>query len=98
MSKKQRTRNAIEHEKNEKTLIAEIGSPFGFMQTEAVALFNASVVRKKDVSTKPAIEKLGYVAGVVSLNDDIEVLVKFHDELLQLNKSQFKAQIVVLPG
>jgi hypothetical protein len=98
MSKKQRTRNHKDYNERRNALLEEIGSPFGFMQNEAVALFNASVVRKSDVSKTPSIEKLGYVAGVISLNEEIEVLVKFHDETLQLKKPEFKDLIVVLPG
>lgn len=79
-------------------MISAFGEPDSFLLDEAVALINQHVVRKKDLRKRPAIEKLGYIAGVVTLNDEVEILIKFrNDELIQLNKRGFEALIAVVP-
>lgn len=41
----------------------------------------------------PPIDLIGFIAGVITLNEEVEVLVKFPDELLQLNKASFSEKI-----
>jgi len=76
--------------------VSAIGGASSFELEEAVALMNLHVVRKEDLDQPPTIEQLGYVAGVVSLNSEIEVLIKFLDVLLQINKAQFKQLLEVV--
>jgi hypothetical protein len=76
--------------------ISPVGGTEGFALKEAFALMNQNVVKKTDLKKPPTLEQLGYVAGVVSLNDEIEVLIKFIDELMQINKSQFQRLMKVV--
>ena len=66
--------------------ITVIGEPTQFTLEEACGLLNAHVVRKNRPGDASASGELGYIAGVVTLNDQIEILAKFEKELLQLNK------------
>ena len=76
--------------KKEIPMISLIGGRESFSLEEAVALMNLHVVRAEHMSASPSIEHMGYIAGVVSLNDEIEILVKFSDELMQINKAGFE--------
>jgi len=78
-------------------MIDLIGGWGGYTLEEATALVHAEVVRKEDYSKNPPVEKRGFIAGVISLNDEIELLVKFDDQLLQIGKENFEASIVILP-
>lgn len=84
---------------NASRVIDTIGGWGGYTLEEAVSLMNLHVVKKEHVKKNkpPAIENLGYIAGVVSLNDEIEIIVKFHDEMLQLTKEAVTEQIHILP-
>jgi hypothetical protein len=68
-----------------------------FTQKEACELLNSHVIKKENESNENlAIEDIGFIAGVITLNDEIEVMVKFPDELLQLSKSTFNKNISLL--
>lgn len=68
-----------------------------FTQQEACDLLNSHVVRKEHEHNKNIeICNIGYVAGVITLNDEIEVMVKFSKELLQLNKFKFQRDISLI--
>lgn len=78
-------------------MIEMIGGWDGYTLEEATAMIHAEVVFKEDYSRNPPIEKRGFVAGVISLNDEIELLVKFDDNLIQVTKAAFEDKIAVLP-
>lgn len=64
-----------------------------FTLEEAVSLIYRHVVLKKNVSVsgkKPDVTVIGHVCGVLTLNDQIEVVVKFHDDLRQFTKEEFE--------
>jgi len=84
---------------NASRVIETFGSWGGYTLEEAVSLMNLHVVKKEHFKKNktPDIEKLGYIAGVVSLNDEIEVIVKFHEEMLQLTKEAVSQQIHIIP-
>ncbi|WP_441002635.1 hypothetical protein [Pseudocolwellia agarivorans] len=68
-----------------------------FTQKEACKLLNSHVIKKENESNENlAIEDIGFIAGVITLNDEIEVMVKFPDELLQLSKLTFNKKISLL--
>lgn len=71
-------------------------SPFSFTLSEAVSLFHHEVMLKKDVGKPPSTENVGLIVGVVQINDEIEVLIKFIDELMQLNKRGVKDLLEVI--
>jgi len=61
-----------------------------FTQEEAVNLLNSHVVKKGDEEkAKTSIEYIGFIAGVLTLNDEIEVVIKFPNKLSQFTKIAF---------
>ncbi|MGJ0485658.1 MAG: hypothetical protein ACR65R_14195 [Methylomicrobium sp.] len=69
-----------------------------FMLNEAVSLIYRHIVLKKnmDKSNTPDITQIGHICGVLTLNDQIEIVIKFHDELRQFTKQEFEAEIKLL--
>jgi len=68
-----------------------------FTPQEAFELLNSHVVKKEDENNKNlAIEKIGFVAGVITLNDEVEVMIKFPKQLIQLTKTAFAEQMTLL--
>lgn len=68
-----------------------------FTLQEAFELLNSHVVKKEDENNKNLpIEKIGFIAGVITLNDEVEVMIKFPKELVQLTKTTFASQITLL--
>jgi len=68
-----------------------------FTPQEAFDLLNSHVVKKEDENNKNLpIEKIGFVAGVITLNDEVEVMIKFPKQLIQLTKSVFSEQMTLL--
>ena len=39
---------------------------------------------------------IGGICGVLTLNDQIEIVIKFHDEMRQFTKEEFYAQVKLL--
>jgi hypothetical protein len=79
-----------------KQAIREIHTMNEFTLEEAVSLIYRHVVLKKNLPasfTKSDVTKLGHVCGVLTLNDQIEVVVKFHDELKQFTKEEFNKEV-----
>jgi len=71
-------------------------SILGFTIEEATALLNQHMIRERDIKKKPNPQHIGFVAGVLTLNDEIEIVVKFFDEVLQFTKSEYQSQLVQL--
>jgi hypothetical protein len=68
-----------------------------FTMQEACELLNSHVVKKEDENNKNLpIEKIGFIAGVITLNDEIEVMIKFPNQLTQLTKTAFAEQMSLL--
>lgn len=68
-----------------------------FTQNDACELLNSHVIRNKDTQIKNlTVDHIGYIAGVITLNDEIEVIIKFPDGIVQLTKSKFNQQITLL--
>ncbi len=66
---------------------------------EAVSLIYRLSVLKKNASKlgqKPSITQIGHICGVLTLNDQIEIVIKFHDEMRQFTKEEFYAQVKLL--
>lgn len=69
----------------------------GFTKEEAFELINSHVVRVEDKHIKqPNIEKTGFVAGLMTINDEVEIVIKFLGGIEQLTKSEFTAQMHLL--
>jgi hypothetical protein len=74
---------------------------FGFVDQftlqEAFELLNSHVIRKEDENNENlAIDQIGFIAGVLTLNDQVEVMVKFPKEIIQLTKNGFVEKISLL--
>ena len=68
-----------------------------FTLNEAFELLNCHVVKKGDEDkAKSTIEVIGFVAGIITLNDEVEVMIKFPKGLIQLTKTAFSEQMTLL--
>jgi hypothetical protein len=70
-----------------------------FNLEEAVSLIYHLAVLKKDVKPsgqKYDITKIGHICGVLTMNDQIEIVIKFHDDLRQFTKEEFYKEIKLL--
>jgi hypothetical protein len=66
---------------------------------EAVSLIYRLAVLKKDAPVpgkKLSITQIGHICGVLTLNDQIEIVIKFHDEMRQFTKEEFYVQVKLL--
>ena len=80
-----------------KDLIKDIMNPFTL--DEAVFLIYRLAVLKKDAvqsGQKYSITQIGHICGVLTLNDQIEIVIKFHDEMRQFTKEEFYAQVKLI--
>lgn len=78
-------------------LIKDIMNPFTL--EEAVSLIYRAAVLKKDErqpGKKYSIKQIGSICGVLALNDQIEIVIKFYDEMRQFTKEEFYAQVKIL--
>ncbi|SKA94995.1 hypothetical protein SAMN02745130_03714 [Thiothrix eikelboomii] len=70
-----------------------------FTLDEAVTLIYRHVVLKKNVAShneRPQLSNIGHVCGVLTLNEQIEIVVKFQDELRQFSKLEFQSELAIL--
>jgi len=68
-----------------------------FTLQEAFELLNCHVVKKEDDNNENlAVDKIGFIAGVLTLNDEVEVMVKFPKEIIQLTKTALTEQMSLL--
>ena len=68
-----------------------------FTLQEAFELLNSHVVKKKDEENENlSIDQIGFIAGVLTLNDEVEVMVKFPKEIIQLTKIAFTEKMSLL--
>lgn len=80
-----------------KDLIKDMMNPFTL--EEAVSLIYHLAVLKKDErqpGKKYSITQIGHICGVLTLNDQIEVVIKFYDGMRQFTKEEFYAQVKIL--
>ncbi|MEH6542467.1 MAG: hypothetical protein V7721_00865 [Porticoccaceae bacterium] len=69
---------------------------FGFDLDEAYPLINLTVVSIDTQSTTPSITEIGIICGVLSINDEVELVIKFMDELRQYTKTEFVSQLKII--
>lgn len=66
---------------------------------EAISLIYRLAVLKKDApepGKKLSITQIGHICGILTLNDQIEIVIKFHDEMRQFTKEEFNVQVKLL--
>jgi hypothetical protein len=68
----------------------------GFTLEEATKLMYQEVVKKENQHKPKTVERVGVVLGVLSLNDEIEVVVQFLGEMEQFVKDEFESQLVIV--
>ncbi|SEM93568.1 hypothetical protein SAMN05216325_104180 [Nitrosomonas marina] len=68
-----------------------------FILEEAVSLIYRLAILKKNATadTKPDITQIGHICGVLTMNDQIEIVIKFHDELRQFTKEEFNNEVLL---
>lgn len=70
-----------------------------FTLNEAVSLIYRLAVLKKDAQQpgkKYSITQIGHICGVLALNDQIEIVIKFYDEMHQFTKEEFYSQVKLI--
>lgn len=67
-----------------------------FTVAEATALLNHQVIRQEHLEHQSKIENIGFIAGVLTLNEETEVVVKFIDGIYQFTKHEFNQQITII--
>jgi hypothetical protein len=70
-----------------------------FTLEEAVSLIYRHAVLKKNVSASgkvPDISQVGHICGVLTINNQIEVVIKFYDELKQFTKEEFNKEVMLV--
>lgn len=65
---------------------------------ECVAMLNGEVIRKEDSHylPKPPVDKIGIAVGILTMNSEVELLVRFGDKMEQLRKMEFYANYIAL--
>lgn len=89
-----------EYEANEYALnFFEWDPTLTFKLDEACGLMCREVVRNQDVSLlpRPPLEKMGTIVGVIAMNEEIELIVRFIDEIEQLTKTEFCGDYKLVP-
>ena len=69
---------------------------YGFELPEACDLLNLTVVSLDSSSIPPSISEIGLICGVLTVNDEVELVIKFLDQLRQYTKSEFVSQLEIL--
>lgn len=64
-----------------------------FTIQDAVKLINTLVLGRKLLESTREEAKLGVIVGVLTLNHEVEVVVKFEDQVRQFTKREFETEI-----
>ncbi|MEQ1531490.1 MAG: hypothetical protein ABL925_19415, partial [Methylococcales bacterium] len=70
-----------------------------FTLEEVVPLLYRHAVLIKNLDTTEKISdvnQIGHVCGLLTMNDQIEVVIKFYDELRQFTKKEFESEVRLL--
>lgn len=70
-----------------------------FTLEEAVSLLYRHVVPRSLLipdDKKPSLTDIGYICGLLTLNEQTELVVKFYSDIQQFTKEEFQAKLVVL--
>ena len=74
----------------------EMTTEIGFEQQEAFDLMDQMVRKETDPGADETnyIDNIGVVCGVLAMNDEVEVVVKYFSGLRQYTKSEFEHDLV----
>mgnify|MGYP000642756871 CR=1 FL=1 len=78
--------------------IGEWDDDLTFELQEAVSLIYKEIVKIQDRAylPKPPIDKIGIICGILALNDEIEVIVRFPEGLEQLCKTELCGDYILV--
>ena len=70
-----------------------------FKTEEACQLLHFEVIRAEDSDSLPSppYDKVGLVVGVIVMNEEVEILVKFLTGIEQLVKTEFCGDYIIVP-
>ena len=69
-----------------------------FTLDEAFSLiYKLAVLKNKEGSfpETPSVTQIGHICGLLTLNEQIEIVIKFHDEIKQFTKQEFLEEVKV---
>lgn len=72
--------------------ISEFGS--GFSINEAVRLLNHEVIHKSHLHDTHSLEKIGLISGLLTINDEVEIIIQFYESTEKFTKQEFNSEFV----
>lgn len=76
--------------------VLPVGLELTFTIQEAVDLINCHVVHRTHIEQEPELAHIGFIAGLLTLNDEVELLVKFMNSMEQVGKRSFEQDYRVI--
>lgn len=74
--------------------LSEIGR--GFTLDEAVQLLHREVMQKHEKNNPQSVKNIGVISGLLTLHDEIELVVKFLDRIEPYTKAEFSASLTTI--
>lgn len=73
-------------------------APVGYTLSEAFSMMERFVVKKRSHLTQasPQAMNIGVVTGVLTINDEVEIVVKFFDQIQQYTKAEFTRHVSLI--
>ncbi len=70
-----------------------------FNTEEAACMMNREIVKIRDRAylPNPPTEKVGIVVGILNINEEIELIVRWIDHMDQYNKAEFCSEYKLVP-
>jgi hypothetical protein len=76
--------------------VLDQGSDYGFELEEAFRLLSFTVVSLDIPGDPGSIRDIGLICGMLTINEEVELVIKFTDELRQYTKSEFAGSLRVI--
>jgi hypothetical protein len=67
----------------------------GFTLEKAVKLMHHEVIRKSDKDKPQSIEIIGVISGILTINDQMEIVVQFYGGVEQFTEAEFDSNLIV---
>jgi hypothetical protein len=70
-----------------------------FQLEEAACMVHREVIKRKDFACLPlpSIDKLGIIVGLLDINEEIELVIRWPDRLDQYSKLEFCDEFLLVP-
>ena len=69
---------------------------FGYTLDKAVPLMHQEVMFTRDLNETKTLQNTGLVSGILHLNEEIELVVQFHEGIKQFTQKEFEAELTVI--